>query len=301
MNSFHRDIWIFSILVLSGGCMESEEKMGELISVSEFEKILHDKTVQIIDVRDEKKFRKAHISGAINLPWKNFIDEEKRIYGFISTEIQFEKLMSKTGVLPEFDLIFYDDKGAVEAARLWWVFKNFGFKNAKILEGGLLPWKEMGYPVDSGTLPIEIRDNRNFSKIDFSQADMGMVERKLGDSNTIILDVRTWKEYSGEVVKNGAEKGGRIPGSILINYRENYRFDGQGHPIGFKDIPELSELYRLKGVTPDKEIIVYCHTAVRSSLTTFVLTQLLNYKKVYNYDGSWREWSHKPDSLIEKG
>ncbi|WP_104808394.1 sulfurtransferase [Polaribacter filamentus] len=44
-------------------------------------------------------------------------------------------------------------------------------------------------------------------------------------------------------------------------------------------------------VTENNSIILYCNSGVRSAHTTFVLIQLLGYKNVKNYDGSWTEWS----------
>ncbi len=68
----------------------------------------------------------------------------------------------------------------------------------------------------------------------------------------------------------------------------------------FKPADELRQIYEARGITPEKEIIAYCRIGERSSHTWFVLTELLGYPKVRNYDGSWTEWGSLVGSPIER-
>jgi thiosulfate/3-mercaptopyruvate sulfurtransferase len=113
--------------------------------------------------------------------------------------------------------------------------------------------------------------------------------------------VRSPGEFSGQLLhmpdypQEGALRGGHIPGARNIPWAKAVREDGT-----FKSATELKELYQSQGIVPDKEIITYCRIGERSSHTWFVLTYLLGYPSVRNYDGSWTEWGNLVGVPIEK-
>jgi thiosulfate/3-mercaptopyruvate sulfurtransferase len=123
----------------------------------------------------------------------------------------------------------------------------------------------------------------------------------LDKSGVVLVDVRSPKEYSGELLapenlpQEGAQRGGHIPGAANIPWAQAVKEDGT-----FKPASELRELYQSKGVTPDKAVIAYCRIGERSSHTWFVLQYLLGYPNVRNYDGSWTEWGSLIGAPIEK-
>jgi thiosulfate/3-mercaptopyruvate sulfurtransferase len=95
--------------------------------------------------------------------------------------------------------------------------------------------------------------------------------------------------------QEGAQRAGHIPGAKNIPWAVTANADGT-----FKTPEELREIYNSKDVTPDKEIISYCRIGERSAHTWFVLTRLLGYPNVRNYDGSWTEWGSLVRSPIER-
>jgi len=116
-------------------------------------------------------------------------------------------------------------------------------------------------------------------------------------ANTLIVDTRSANEFSGKRQKLGANKGGRIKNSKMFDWSDAIQFSGNKK---LKSVDELKVIYGPLNATVDDAIIVYCHSGVRSAHTTFVLTQLLGYKNVKNYDGSWTEWSHFDDLPFEQ-
>jgi thiosulfate/3-mercaptopyruvate sulfurtransferase len=106
------------------------------------------------------------------------------------------------------------------------------------------------------------------------------------------VDTRSLEEFTGAVQKDGAARPGHIPGSIHADYIYTLRYDSD---YQFHAIDTLRQYFMDKGITPDKQIITYCHSGVRSALTLFVLRELLHYPHVQNYDGSWVEWSYFPE------
>jgi thiosulfate/3-mercaptopyruvate sulfurtransferase len=86
-----------------------------------------------------------------------------------------------------------------------------------------------------------------------------------------------------------------IPGAASIPWAQTVREDGT-----FKSRDELANLYEAKGITSDKDVIAYCRIGERSSHSWFVLHELLGYKRVRNYDGSWTEYGSLIGVPIEK-
>jgi thiosulfate/3-mercaptopyruvate sulfurtransferase len=95
--------------------------------------------------------------------------------------------------------------------------------------------------------------------------------------------------------QEGALRGGHIPGAQSIPWAQAVRQEDST----FKSADEIKQLYDGKGITPDKDVVVYCRIGERSSLTWFVLHELMGYPKVRNYDGSWTEWGNVVGLPIE--
>ena len=110
--------------------------------------------------------------------------------------------------------------------------------------------------------------------------------------------MRTREEFTGEIQKKGASRKGRIPTSILSDWANSIEYSGDKT---IKDPETIRKLLASKGITKDKNVIIYCHSGVRSAHTTFVLTQVLGFENVSNYDGSWIEWSFNESLPIEEG
>ncbi|MBU6289496.1 MAG: sulfurtransferase, partial [Chloroflexi bacterium] len=107
-----------------------------------------------------------------------------------------------------------------------------------------------------------------------------------------LVDVRSPAEFTGQVIappgmSETAQRAGHVPGAANIPWAQAANDDGS-----FKSAAELAALYGGKGVTPDRDVIAYCRIGERSSHTWFVLRELLGYRNVRNYDGSWTEWGN---------
>jgi thiosulfate/3-mercaptopyruvate sulfurtransferase len=133
---------------------------------------------------------------------------------------------------------------------------------------------------------------------------MGLLkqDRKNLREGVALADVRSHPAYTGELLhmvnypQEGAQRGGHIPGAQNIPWATAVQEDGT-----FKAVDELRSIYEGKNVTADKDVVAYCRIGERSSHTWFVLTYLLGYPRVRNYDGSWTEWGNLVDAPIEKG
>jgi thiosulfate/3-mercaptopyruvate sulfurtransferase len=252
---------------------------------------LNDTDLRIVDMRSEGAYRKGHLPGAVHLDWKALKDPDNELY--VIPPEKFATLMSQLGISNDTTVVGYDDQGGLGPARLWWVLDYYGHRNAKVLNGGWNKWAKENHPV---TTEVPPPPPAQFS-VNIDAGKVCLVEELLADMkrpNVVIVDARSAAEYSGFDVQ--AKRGGHIPGTLNIDWVRNVTNDALKT---FKPAPELRKMYVAAGVTPDKEIIVHCHTGVRAAHTIFTLT-LLGYNQLRNYDGSWQEWGNRPDLPIAR-
>lgn len=263
---------------------------------------LNDKNVRIVESNeDQLLYSTGHIPGAVHVDWtKDLNDQVRRDY---LDKKGFESLMSRIGATSGTTVVFYGDKNNWWACYAYWIFQLFGHKNAKIIDGGRLKWekegRELTREVPTFTKTAYTAPERNDTKIRvFRDQVLEHVKKRLQ-----LVDVRSPQEYSGERLhmpeypNEGALRGGHIPGAKNIPWAKAVNTDDGT----FKPASELKKLYQEENdLRPGDNIIAYCRIGERSSHTWFVLTNLLGYKNVRNYDGSWTEWGNLVGAPIEK-
>ena len=241
----------------------------------------------------------GHVPGAVKVDWHTDLNDPI-VRDYLDSD-RFTALLQAKGIAEDTTVVFYGDKNNWWACYALWVFKLFGFKDARIMNGGRRKWIDEGrelskaapnYPKTTYHAPS--RDDR---KIRAFRKD---VDAHL-EKHLPLVDVRSPGEYSGQLLhmpdypQEGALRGGHIPGAKSIPWARAVQENGT-----FKPESELKELYGSQGITPDKNIVAYCRIGERSSHTWFVLTYLLGYPNVRNYDGSWTEWGNLVGAPIEK-
>ncbi len=261
---------------------------------------LKDPKVRVIEVSvDQGAFDQGHIPGAVALNW--FHDLEERPHRDIASRATIERLLGAAGVSPDTTLVVYGDNNNWFATYAYWLFRLYGHSDVRVMNGGRKKWMEEGRPMtkETTTYPkVEYRAHEPNATI---RALRDQVLQSLRQSGRGLVDVRSPREFSGELLapenlpQEGAQRGGHVPGAVNIPWGEAVRPDGT-----FKSADELEALYRARGITPDKEIIAYCRIGERSAHTWFVLKELLGYQKVRNYDGSWTEYGSMVGVPIEK-
>jgi thiosulfate/3-mercaptopyruvate sulfurtransferase len=273
-----------------------------LVSTDWVAEHLEDPKVRIIESdEDPLLYPSKHISGAVEVDWAADLNDKLRRDYLDKTG--FEAMMSRIGVMPDTTLVFYGDKSNWWAAYAFWVFQLFGHRNARVMDGGRLKWEKEGRPMTRNRPNYPpthyIAQERNDSVIRAFR-DQVLQHIKAG---LPLVDVRSPAEYSGERLhmpeypNEGALRGGHIPGAVNIPWsRAVNPEDGT-----FRSADELRAIYeREQGLKPEDNVIVYCRIGERSSHTWFVLTCLLGYKRVRNYDGSWTEWGNLVNVPIER-
>ncbi len=242
----------------------------------------------------------GHIQNAVHIDWiSDLNDPIRRDY---LDEARFASLMEANGIGDDTIVVFYGDKSNWWAAYAFWVFSLFGHKHCRLMDGGRQKWIAEGRPLTKDTPSFPRSSYRPQQRADYKiRAFRDDVLSHIG-ANGPLVDVRSPQEFSGELLhmpgspQEGALRGGHIKGARNIPWSRAANEDGT-----FKSADALRAIYEEeKGLSPDQNVIAYCRIGERSSHTWFVLTYLLGYPSVRNYDGSWTEWGNLVGVPIEK-
>lgn len=279
--------------------------------------------VVLVDVRAPSEYAKGHIPGAINIPATSFYFNKKQVDGKVvkydaPSPSQLIDILTQHGITPDTHVVAYDVGVSSYAGRFPWVLRSYGHKKASVIDGGIDKWKDAdGRALETeprfavkATIPYKIGayNELRATKSDVLQA-LDLASANKVKPGYVIYDIRTPGEYEGTVLPDRTDgaRAGHIPGAVFSDYGTfiytDY-LDANGNPVKnsfngqnvkvLKKPADLEAAFAAKGLTKDKTVFAYCEGGFRSGVYTLVLKGL-GFEKVYNYDGSWNEWSKQDD------
>ncbi|WP_235737211.1 sulfurtransferase [Nocardioides alcanivorans] len=259
-----------------------------LVSAQWVEDNLNTPGIVVIEVdEDTTAYDKGHIRGSIKLDWTTDLQDQVR-RDFVN-KAGFEALLSERGVSNDDTVILYGGNNNWFAAYAYWYFKLYGHQDVKLLDGGRKKW-ELDSRELTDELPTRAATSYTAQEPDLSiRAFRDEVVDAIGVKN--IVDVRSPDEFAGRLLapahlpQEQAQRAGHVPTSVNVPWSKNANDDGT-----FKSDEDLKALYAEVGFDDSKDTIALCRIGERSSLTWFVLQELLGHENVKNYDGSWTEY-----------
>ncbi len=261
---------------------------------------LSDPAIRIIEAsEDPALYDQAHIPQAVRIHWKNDL-QDPIIRDWLSQD-RFGRLLGELGISHDHTVILYGDKNNWFATYTFWLFKYYGHRDARILNGGRDRWLRERRKTSTEVPRFAPTTYQAKAPDQTIRAFRDEVLRTVAAQAAALVDVRSPAEFSGELLappaypQEGAQRGGHIPGARNIPWTQNVREDGT-----FKNADDLLRLYEGQGVRSEKDVVAYCRIGERSSLTWFTLKYLLGFDRVKNYDGSWTEWGSLVGVPIER-
>lgn len=259
-----------------------------LVTADWVEQHLDDPKVVLVEVdEDTEAYDKGHIPGAVKLDWKKDLQDGVR-HDFVGQEA-LEALLSAKGIANDDTIVLYGGNNNWFAAYAYWYLTYYGHENLRLLDGGRKKWE-----LESRELTTDVADRPATTYTakapnDDIRAYRDEVVEAIGAKN--LIDVRSPDEYAGRLLapahlpQEAAQIGGHIPTAGNVPWSKAANDDGT-----FKSDDELTALYADAGLDEGKDTIAYCRIGERSSHTWFVLSEILGYQNVKNYDGSWSEY-----------
>ncbi len=273
-----------------------------LVSTDWAREHLEDPKVRFLEVDvDTDAYETGHLPGATGVNWKRQLTD--RVMRDLATRDDLQALLRGAGIDDDTTIVMYGDNHNWFAAWAYWQLRYQGLDNVRLLDGGrakveadglMLTTDAPSHAPGSITLPDYTREEL--------RAYRQEVIDGIGSQDRDLVDVRSPEEFRGELSapahlpQEAAQRRGHIPGAVNVPWSTAVAEDGT-----FKPIEQLRELYAAKGVSGDDEVVAYCRIGERSSHTWFVLHELLGYRNVRNYDGSWTEYGSLVGVPIETG
>jgi thiosulfate/3-mercaptopyruvate sulfurtransferase len=265
---------------------------------------MNDPNVRLIEIagmgqEQMQAYRAGHVPGAVCWQWKEMLwDANKR--DFPAPE-DFARRLGAAGIGNETTVVFYGE-GVQFGLYAWWTFKYCGHDKVGVLDGARYRWADEGRSLVTDLPPLtKAVQYKPVSRNEGMRIWRDEVVASLGKPDKVILDGRSPEEYRGERVGGpegpdvGALRYGRIPGAKHLYFDELLNASK-----AFRPVNELKALFEARGAVPDKDVIAYCRMSHRATVLYFVLTQLLGYRKVRVYDGSWTEWGNLVGVPVER-
>lgn len=282
-------LWAAVPLVRAQESPAGYEDAGILISTEELAKSADRPNVRIIDATmNAALFQRAHIPNAISIPHPTVADiKSRKETGFPITVEKAEEVFGGAGIDEKTLVVAYDDGDGPSASAMWFALQFFGHGQVKILDGGFRKWIAEGRPVTQAV--IQPKPKKFTAKPDPEMvvtSNWILEHRKT--PGTVILDARSLDEFIGKN-KMSNPRGGHIPGARHLPWN-----DVAGKVETYKNAVELKKMFQEKGITKDKQLVMYCQIGMGRSTDLYVALRLLGFKNIKNYTGSWEDWSSNP-------
>jgi len=245
-------------------------------------------------------YEEGHIPGAQFFHWEEDLSDQTT--RDILDKESFAELNAEHGITEDSTVVIYGG-GRVPnwfALFAYWEYKYYGHEDVRVIDGGKPYWVDNDYPLTTEEPDFTPREYNARGPFEGIRAYKNDVEQAI-KGGIPLVDVRSPEEFTGEVIapeglQETAQRGGHIPGAQNVPTTSVLQEDGR-----FKSPEELRQLYQDVGITEDQSVVTYCRVGERSSIAWFVLTELLGFDDVENYDGSWTEWGNLIRSPIETG
>jgi len=281
--------YLFALLL---GLLAGIRANAAVIGTKEFAaELKSNKELIVIDVMAADVYAKQHIKGAINIPHKDLY-KSGGYEGQLKDVTELAKIFGDKGVSNTSRIVIYDDGSQKYNSRVWWILKYIGATDVNLLHKDMTELEQSRIPLTNApstlkptTFIAQVNESMNILMADLKQA---MVQ-----PGFVLLDAREKDEFIGADKEKRSK--GHLPGAILLNFKEVLTAAGD-----FKTKEEIIATVSKFGVSPDKNIVVYCQTGIKAATLYVALHEIAGFQNVKLYAGAYAEWASIPENALEK-
>jgi thiosulfate/3-mercaptopyruvate sulfurtransferase len=273
---------------LASRAAEPGEGRAWLVAFSELERRLGEPDLRILDARPKADYDKGHIPGAVWVDAKA-VESMAAQPGALTDRASWEKWIAPLGVGPKTDVVVYDAKRQLDAARVWWLLSYLGVERVGLLNGSFPLWAAEKRPVTAEVPSVEPRPFKVAFRAD-RHATRGEVVSALSSKSATIVDARSDGEYTG--AEKRSKRAGHVPTACHLEWNNLVDNDGR-----FLDEPAAKAKLAKAGVRSDEPVITHCQGGGRASVNAFVLEHLGF--KTRNYYLGWSDWGNADDTPVK--
>jgi thiosulfate/3-mercaptopyruvate sulfurtransferase len=293
---------LITLCCLAGSCAShgsSQSDLPQLISTDQLAQWQKVGSVNVVDIRSDLfTYLKGHLPGAVYLNPETLRASEGGIPAQLLSARSYHELFSRLGLGFDRPVVIYSagETRNIDATFLAWLLAGYRHPRVYLLNGGYFKWQLEQRPLVQHYPRIQAVD---FPEGPFQpeRASLEEVRRAVASRDAILVDARPPDQYLGDA---GAQmRRGHIPGALNHYWQDDLTQEGFGHV--WKAVADLRDGYAVQGITPDRNIIVYCNSTTEASHVHFTLRSLLGYPRVRIYVGSWTEWAERAELPIETG
>ena len=232
----------------------------------------------------EQEFLECHIPGASFFDIDKIKDNDSDLPHMLPPSEMFNSTVRKLGIGDGHKVVIYDGLGMRSAARLWWMFKVFGYSDVVVLDGGFPKWVKENRSTTADITEKEIRHLTIYEDKSIV-ADRDDVLRGTKLNHCSIIDARSEGRFMGTAPEpRSGLRSGSIENSINVPYETLLNED-----FTFKRKREILDIFSKKGVVFNNYIITTCGSGVTAAVLYLALDEI-GCSKISLYDGSWAEW-----------
>lgn len=239
------------------------------------------------------EYDEQHIPGAIFWDIDAISDHSSDLPHMLPDADQFARQVGALGIGDEHKIVVYDTVSATGAARVWWTFRVFGYRDVAVLNGSMRKWLDESRPVTS---EVKTYGERSFTarKNNTLVRDRQQMLANIDAKRDQVIDARAAGRFlAQEPEPRAGMRGGHIPGSCNVPFPNLLNKDGT-----YRSADELRAAFEQAGVDIKKPVATTCGSGV-TACTLALGLYLIGQTETAVYDGSWSEWGSRQDTPVE--
>ncbi|MEO8636682.1 MAG: rhodanese-like domain-containing protein [Gemmatimonadales bacterium] len=288
-----------ALLALAGTLAAQEVAAPRLISPAELVALQQQGPVSVIDVRQAwSSYLQNHLPDAA---WLN-VETLRSGSGALPFQLlpaqHYADLFARLGVGRERPVVVYSagDQSDIDATFVVWLIQQMGQPDVRLLDGGYARWQLEARPLTQRyprLTPVRRLNPKAFRP---PIATLAEVRAATTGGSTLLVDARPAEQFAGSA---GAQaRRGHIPSAISHPWKDD--LEQRDQVLVWKGVADLRAGYEAQGITPDRDLILYCNSSTEASHLFFALHYILGYPRIRIYTGAWSEWAEREDLPIER-